>query len=85
MTYDDETRRNILAELVAAETPPEREPDEVTAQDVVDQIARETGRQLSLTAIRGRRNNMVRDGRATTRMVRGDYHGRATRVWRIIT
>ena len=84
MTNADD-RRNILAELVAAEMPPEREDDEMTAQDVVDQIAQETGRQLSLTAIRGRLNTMVRDGRATTRMVRGEYHGRATRVWRIIT
>ena len=85
MTYDDETRRNILAELVAAEIPPEREPDEVTAQDVVDQIAQETGQQPSLHAVRRRLDSLVRDGRATTRMVRGDYYGRAQRAWRIIT
>ena len=39
----------------------------------------------SLHAVRRRLDSLVRDGRATTRMVQGDYYGRAQRAWRIIT
>ena len=79
MTCDDETRRNILAELIAAETMPPREPDEMTLQEIAAQAG------VSESTAKYRLSKLEMAGRATSRMVQGDYHGRATRVWRIIT
>lgn len=74
----DEERLSVLAELVAAETYPPREDGEQTAQE----IAEATG--MTLSAVRYRLERLVREGRATTRLVRGQYDGRPARVWRII-
>jgi len=72
----DEERASVLAELVAAETYPPREDGEQTAQEV----AEVTG--MTLPAVRYRLDRLVREGRATTRLVRGQYGGRPVRVWR---
>ena len=78
MTNADE-RRNILAELIAAETLPTRDADEMTLQEVAAAAG------VTVPAAKHRLSNLELARRATSRLVAGDYHGRATRVWRIIT